>query len=735
MINTTKGDVSLNPYTVTGAPDAAESQGASAAAPLNASAGSTQTSDPHSTTDPLSNFVAFFGLHPVVPRSPSGAVAARGSAGGTAGSAEATGASPAPVFHRPLSCSEPGAAEVPTTKVQPGESNLEQVADRLGLDPDELAHANPQIDESGRLTVGEDIALPPEAKMLGSPDVEWPSCYFPEGNLSEKQNRQALGAYYASTREAQLDAASDRGFLRYVRQLSPKQIDQQWRTYGEKFVAIASSRGHGLTAAQLDVIYVRHWGGRHDAAIERHAAVNKALSEHDPDAFSRGLSEYHDGKDLDALGEYREAETEESHSAFMLRHYVKALDLLRSAEDAGREYTLPQLERAVLDRGGAWDKEVGAIEQYLTFRGGVEGPGSPRPRPKEGPVPTEPVEPSNTPTPQARAPEPVGPGHKLRAGKVANDNQPAVANDNQQAVPRKMAVGDPYSEPVIDQGRRPTSAIGSKGRIGDKPAADAMTPRGGTATTNPGTAKTATAEGTRGVAAAKPNAEIAASYSMDLRGETVEMQIMRDGMARVSYGDKSSTISLNETKGNNATLVRDLGISREEARLVLREAYEVSLNVLAVATPQPRLLLSFAQAKGDPREYLLRRLNDPSGEHRIASDAFDKPPTEGIRNKARDPGAEAPNSLRLSPYAYVFQETQPGQFGSKPSATATGVREYQYQQSPGGPRGGSALTNPRAVVRVNDAGVIVEIVGVAKGVTREQLLEMFDRAGWKYKLE
>ena len=47
-----------------------------------------------------------------------------------------------------------------TTTVQLGENNLGQVANRLGVDKDDLLLANPQIKDPSKLMVGQDIHLP-----------------------------------------------------------------------------------------------------------------------------------------------------------------------------------------------------------------------------------------------------------------------------------------------------------------------------------------------------------------------------------------------------------------------------------------------------------------------------------------------------------------------------------------------------------------------------------------------
>jgi hypothetical protein len=211
--------------------------------------------------------------------------------------------------------------------------------------------------------------------------------------------------------------------------------------------------------------------------------------------------------------------------------------------------------------------------------------------------------------------------------------------------------------------------------------------------------------------------------------DDVASTVRSDGTVQVTYGGKSTAISLADTKGNNPKLVRDLGITKVQATQILQD--------LRGAVPPPRkLLIGFAQNKGDPKAYLIGRLRDPAGEHRWPSDAFDKPPTEGIRLRARDPGVGAPETLNLSRYAYVFEEE--ASFTPTDSKTAIGVQEYQYPQYPGGPRGGSAVTRPRAVVEVNESGEIVEIVDhVMPGTPAEgraRLIALFLRVGWKVNL-
>lgn len=119
-------------------------------------------------SDPLSRFVAFFGLH-----------AATATRQGTA--APQTSPPTAPTYPRPSettmrACRDGSSETVPTTEVQAGERSLEQVADRLGIDADELKRANPKLGDATVLTPGQKIELPPEAKLLARDDIALSRC-------------------------------------------------------------------------------------------------------------------------------------------------------------------------------------------------------------------------------------------------------------------------------------------------------------------------------------------------------------------------------------------------------------------------------------------------------------------------------------------------------------------------------------------------------------------------------
>jgi hypothetical protein len=207
-----------------------------------------------------------------------------------------------------------------------------------------------------------------------------------------------------------------------------------------------------------------------------------------------------------------------------------------------------------------------------------------------------------------------------------------------------------------------------------------------------------------------------------------------DRTVTVRSGERSVTISLTE-RGNNPRLVGQLGITQDEAREFLAGIQDEIRQ--ALPPPGERLLISFVQQKGDPLEWALSRLHDRWGMYLWDSDAFIEPATEVKRRDARVPGDLMPETLRLSDIAYVFVEDPTRPFTDLPSKTAATVTEYSPRN-----KGKRALlpTNPRGVVRVNDDGVVVEILGIARNrtgepvMTRDAFVVLMRAAGWKVEL-
>jgi hypothetical protein len=198
---------------------------------------------------------------------------------------------------------------------------------------------------------------------------------------------------------------------------------------------------------------------------------------------------------------------------------------------------------------------------------------------------------------------------------------------------------------------------------------------------------------------------------------------VKDDTAQVTYGKKSTTISL-ESQGNAAKLSQDLGITKTQAATVLRD--------IQAKAPRGKLLISFVQNKGNPRGYAIRKFREMRAGGLWNSDALARPPVEGIRRDVRVPGVGRP-TLELSEYGYVFFESKDQPFTAKPSGTAQGIQEYQHLDAAGARA--PARTAPVALVRVNEHGKIIEIVEHALSgqpeAVRGKLVREFGNAGWK----
>jgi hypothetical protein len=183
----------------------------------------------------------------------------------------------------------------------------------------------------------------------------------------------------------------------------------------------------------------------------------------------------------------------------------------------------------------------------------------------------------------------------------------------------------------------------------------------------------------------------------------------------VEYLGKSASIDVSN-RAKAFEQIRKLGLD------------DANSSELLEMLPAPRTLISFAIEKGNPVKYLKDRLHYKEGYWE--SDAFDAPPAEGIRVEARKAGGE-----ELSAYGLIFEETRPWEFKRKPSKT-TIAQEYQYVDARG-KRVPGAVVHARAVVRVNEKGVIDHVIDTLfkgdEAQVRKQLNDLFDRQGWDYK--
>jgi LysM repeat protein len=98
-------------------------------------------------------------------------------------------------------------AQGSTTTVQLGESNLNQVANRLGVDTNDLLAANPQIQDPSKLKVGQDIHLPNQGKANSKGEADDGS--LPAKGASQDLPKAPLGdSLAASAMKAQLGGAA-----------------------------------------------------------------------------------------------------------------------------------------------------------------------------------------------------------------------------------------------------------------------------------------------------------------------------------------------------------------------------------------------------------------------------------------------------------------------------------------------------------------------------------------------
>ena len=227
----------------------------------------------------------------------------------------------------------------------------------------------------------------------------------------------------------------------------------------------------------------------------------------------------------------------------------------------------------------------------------------------------------------------------------------------------------------------------------------------------------------------KPGEQAHPTVKTDIGGEDhVTSTIKPDGSVQVSYGEKTASIDLAapaQGSPNNRKLMQELGVTEAQARQIMQD-------IRAQTPPAPKVLISFAQGRGNPKAFAQKALHDPAGFWE--SDAFERIPQGQTRAKARVGAGQH----TLSEYALVFEESDPGQFQPKTSGT-TPVTEFQHVDPKTGKRISGASVKPRAVVRVNDSGEIVEIVDdVMPGTPTERrasVIALLKQQGWVVRLE
>lgn len=101
-------------------------------------------------------------------------------------------------------------AEVTTTAVRSGESTLSEVALRLGVAPEDLQSANPQIANPNRLTPGLEVRIPPPATN-----------HAPAASATDETPADSAASAASKGMESNLDAAAMRAMLSSAWSSSP----------------------------------------------------------------------------------------------------------------------------------------------------------------------------------------------------------------------------------------------------------------------------------------------------------------------------------------------------------------------------------------------------------------------------------------------------------------------------------------------------------------------------------
>lgn len=184
----------------------------------------------------------------------------------------------------------------------------------------------------------------PEMAMRPAPPPK------PPEKSEQQREYEGMAAYYASTRQSQLDArAAQRAKYRdEVHRMDSQQIYSEWEAGKEAFVEAASSPNHGLNADQLFEIWLRHWDGRWKAGRETSHRIVKREADADWGEYYSKIVRF-DAGERDALGpEYARAVADEAAADAMFRQSLYVKELLWAADSAGRSFTLAELNHLAL---------------------------------------------------------------------------------------------------------------------------------------------------------------------------------------------------------------------------------------------------------------------------------------------------------------------------------------------------------------------------------------------------
>lgn len=209
----------------------------------------------------------------------------------------------------------------------------------------------------------------------------------------------AMAAYYAGTRQSQLDAAAaaHKSFREQVPDMKAGQIDSQWDADKGNFVAVASSPGHRLEADQMLMIWRLSWNDRWKAARS-----NLIGSRH-VDAGHRSAAE-------------EAAQKDEESASFMLQAVNLAQEILLAANSRGKHLTLEELNQATL--------EAAKFHQAMVSASGMIVPGGWRVSDGLGPRSAPPVG-KTTRQPPIEAGEASPPPAPTETGGTSAPSRPA----------------------------------------------------------------------------------------------------------------------------------------------------------------------------------------------------------------------------------------------------------------------------------------------------------------------
>jgi hypothetical protein len=194
-----------------------------------------------------------------------------------------------------------------------------------------------KLDEPTRKSI---LALEPSASgtaLAGWFDVLRANDPGPKPPLTPDQEREALAAYYGSTRDETL-VRREEAAKKELPTVGYMDVDAKWKENKYGLITAAQAPNHGIKADTLHQIWTHYWSDRYALAREWADTTERRLWTVQADAENPVLE-----------ADLKKAKSVEALADVMFANSNSALEILRFADAQGKSLTLDELNARVVD--------------------------------------------------------------------------------------------------------------------------------------------------------------------------------------------------------------------------------------------------------------------------------------------------------------------------------------------------------------------------------------------------